>query len=98
TKSGGGAEYFVGGSPGVNITVNLFGGVSRPGIYHLPENTDVLTLLGYGGGSTERAKLEDVIVRRRKGDGYQTFKLDVSDLLTSNDITNPRVSNGDVIF
>ncbi|MGE4233909.1 MAG: SLBB domain-containing protein [Bacteriovoracia bacterium] len=98
SKRGGGSEYFVGGSPGVNIQVNLIGGVRNPGIYHLPENTDLLTLVGYGGGTSEAAVLDDVNIKRKEDGKFHNIGVDMDAILKSPDTPNPALANGDVVY
>lgn len=61
------AEYIFKNSPrDVLITVQLFGSVARPGIYYVPEDTDLMKLLTLSGGVLNSSEMEDIVVR--KGD------------------------------
>lgn len=68
------AEYIFRNSPRDNlITVQLFG-VVRPGIYYVPEDTDLMRILTLAGGVVNTGELDEVIVR--KSDGKAWAKVD----------------------
>ena len=59
------AEYIFKNSPrDVLITVQLFGSVARPGIYYVPEDTDLMKLLTLSGGVLNSSEMEEIIVRK----------------------------------
>ena len=69
------AEYIFRNSPRDNlITVQLFGSVVRPGIYYVPEDTDLMRILTLAGGVVNTGELDEVIVR--KSDGKAWSKVD----------------------
>ena len=81
---GKGAEYISGDYPGaVMMKINLWGSVQRPGIHYVPAKTDLITLLSYSGGPTERAILDEVLIKRNTGGKDAVFEVDVEDILTS---------------
>lgn len=59
------AEYIYRSSPRESlISVQLLGAVTRPGIYYVPANTDLLKLITLAGGSTASGDLSEVLVRK----------------------------------
>ena len=59
------AEYIFKNSPrDVLISVQLFGSVARPGLYYVPEDTDLMKLLTLAGGVNNTTELEEIIVRK----------------------------------
>lgn len=59
------AEYIFRTSPRDSlISVSLFGAVTKPGIYYVPKNTDLLKLLTLAGGATPLGSLDEVVVRK----------------------------------
>lgn len=57
-------EFYVGRELGKPlVTVNLLNGVTTPGVYHIPYDTNLAQLLAYAGGASERADLREVTVR-----------------------------------
>lgn len=47
--------------------VKLLGNVNRPGIYHVPENTDLTTLLAIAGGTSNSADTQNVLISNPTG-------------------------------
>jgi competence protein ComEA len=65
------AEYIFRNSPRDNlITVQLFGSVVRPGIYYVPEDTDLMRILTLAGGVVNTGELDEVIVRKTDGKAW----------------------------
>lgn len=96
--SGRGSEYVAGDYPGaVLMSVNLWGSVQRPGIYHVPVKTDLLTLLSYAGGPSSKAILDDVRIKRRTGPKQKLLEVDVDDLLSSTELPSPTLEANDII-
>lgn len=63
---GHGSEYVSGDhSHPVLMQINLWGGVTKPGIHYVPVDTDLITLLSYAGGPVEGAKLDKVVIKRK---------------------------------
>ena len=61
-------EFFVGKDFGRPlISVNLISGVSKPGVYHVPVDTDMVELIAYAGGTVERAAVDEISIRRQIG-------------------------------
>jgi hypothetical protein len=59
------AEYIFRSSPKESlISVQLLGAVTRPGIYYVPLNTDLLKLLTLAGGSSSNADMSEILVRK----------------------------------
>ncbi len=98
-RGGGGSEFHVGQNTGINVKVTLLGGVRSQGVYHIPESTDMISLIGYAGGGNEFAKLNDITIKRRKGDSYEVLDVSLKNLATSaGSLPTPRLMNGDVVF
>jgi competence protein ComEA len=59
------AEFLFRNSPRDNlITVQVFGSVARPGIYYVPEDTDLMRLLTLAGGVVNSSELDEVVVHK----------------------------------
>jgi competence protein ComEA len=52
------------------ITIQVFGSVARPGIYYVPEDTDLMKLLTLAGGVLNNTELDEVIVRKNDIRGW----------------------------
>lgn len=70
-----GREYFAGvrlGKP--LLTINLISGVTNPGVYHVPVDTDLAQLFSYAGGVKDGFDLENIIIRNASVEGKPTVK------------------------
>lgn len=70
------AEYIFRNSPkDVLISVQLFGSVARPGLYYVPEDTDLLKLLTLSGGTLNSSEMEEIIVHKAEVKSWENLKL-----------------------
>jgi competence protein ComEA len=68
------AEYIFRNSPRDNlITVQIFGSVTRPGIYYVPEDTDLMRILTLAGGVVNTGELDEVVVRKTDGKAWKAI-------------------------
>ncbi|MDG0815480.1 SLBB domain-containing protein [Bdellovibrio svalbardensis] len=56
------------------ITVQLMGAVNKPGIYYVPQNTDLLKLITLAGGSTTAGDVSEVLVRKQEPKSWDEVK------------------------
>lgn len=69
------AEYIFRSSPKESlISVQLLGAVTRPGIYYVPANTDLMKLLTLAGGNSASADLSEVLVRKLEPKTWSEIK------------------------
>lgn len=96
---GRGNEYVSGDYPGaVLMKINLWGAVNRSGIHYIPTKTDLVTLLSYAGGPADRAKLDEVVIKRTLGNGKQTvIEVDVEDILEGGGEKSPVLEANDIV-
>lgn len=92
-------EYAVGKIPGIVLMkINLWGGVRKPGIYHVPVGTDLVSLISYAGGPTQSAQLENTRIRRTVESKDQSIPVDVDDLVKGkNGAVNPDLRVNDIV-
>ena len=92
-------EYAVGKTPGiVMMKINLWGGVRKPGIYHVPIGTDLVSLISYAGGPTANAELQNTRIRRTIENKNNSIPVDVEDLVKGKDsATNPDLKVNDIV-
>lgn len=94
-----GNEFYSGYEPGaVLMKVNLWGAVHKPGIHHVPSKTNLVTLLSYAGGPTQKAILDEVIIKREQGKTSKRIKVDVDQLLDEASHHNIPLEPNDVIM
>ncbi len=85
----------------VRMEINLWGEVSRPGIYVVPEDIDIVALISSAGGPTQNAKLEYVkIIRGYPQEGEpRVINVDVRNYLKTADVSElPELNPGDTVF
>ncbi len=68
----GGAVFYSGNYPGaVLMRVNMIGEVQRPGVHHMPVDTDFNTALSFAGGPTRFADTDQAVIKRRALNGKE---------------------------
>lgn len=93
-----GTEYTSGNQPGtVLMRVNLWGAVLRPGIHNVPIKTDLMTLISYAGGPSDRALLDDVIIKREVGNSRKVLEVDVEELISGTSHHQVELAPNDII-
>lgn len=107
------AEYIFRNSPRDNlITVQIFGSVVRPGMYYVPEDTDLMKLLTLAGGVETTSELDEVVVRKMDGKPWaglkndyvkqrnaNTYVVEVDDLLRKSTNVKPlKMSHDDFVY
>ncbi len=98
-----GASYSIPSSTGVNMAVNIWGMVNKPGQYLIPYSIDIdiVSLLSLAGGPKEGAKLDSVILLREMGDGKepQLMVVDIKKFMETGDRTLlPTIEPNDTII
>ena len=59
--------------------------VKKPGLYIVPDNTDLLTLISSAGGPTENAKLSKIRIIRTTEEGDQVIWVNMKTYLETGD-------------
>lgn len=73
------------GTEQLKIKTYIWGQVKKPGLYIVPDNTDLLTLISSAGGPTENAKLSKVKIVRSTEDGEKVIWIDLKKYLETGD-------------
>lgn len=90
------AEFVLRKYPGEKlIPVRILGGVNRPGVYYLPEGTDLLTAISLSSGLTADADLEKV--HHAKGDKPGSNELTMQEMFRDPK-KNPVLAANDMLF
>lgn len=83
------------------MKVDLWGEVGRPGVYTIPINTSIISLISSAGGPTDYAKLREVkIVRAYPENGEpEIITVSIEQFMNTADATElPSLEPGDVIY
>ena len=92
-----GSEYLLRNYPDEPLlTIQVLGGVTKPGIYHIPKKTDVVTLLSLTGGVFPTADLKNIVLRRHKT--KQIVQVDLDKVIRDTNNMPIKLGNGDVIL
>lgn len=91
------AEYVLRKYPGEKlIPVRLMGGVNRPGVYYLPEGTDLLTAISLSAGLTNDADPGKVHHSKASGQGRVIHHM--GNMLEDPKRNSPVLASNDVVF
>ena len=84
----------------LKILTYIWGLVQRPGLYIVPDDTDVLTLISLAGGPTEDAKLKSIrIVRNTEFGEEQIIIVDMKKYIETGDYDLiPKLMPGDTVI
>lgn len=71
------------------IPINLLGSVGKPGVYHIPKQTDLVRLLSLAGGTRADANLEDISIKRRNGETEKLINVNLRQLVSEKGTGKP---------
>ena len=87
------------GTEQLKIKTYIWGQVRKPGLYIVPDNTDLLTLISSAGGPTENAKLSKVRIVRASAEGEKIIWVDLKKYVESGDEKLiPMLQPGDTVL
>ncbi len=87
------------GTEQLKIKTYIWGQVKKPGLYIVPDNTDLLTLISSAGGPTENAKLSKVKIVRSTEDGEKVIWINLKKYLeTGDENLIPIMKPGDTVI
>lgn len=96
-----GSVYQYPGSGNEQLMINtyIWGQVQNPGLYKIPDNTDLLTLISSAGGPTENAKLSKIKIIRPTEQGEKIIYVNMQEYMkTGNMELIPIMKPGDTVF
>ena len=86
------------GTEQLKIKSYIWGQVRKPGLYIVPDDTDLLTLISSAGGPTENANLKKVRIIRASEDGEKIIFVNLSKYIeTGNEELIPILQPGDTV-
>ncbi|MEA1972738.1 MAG: SLBB domain-containing protein [Candidatus Cloacimonadota bacterium] len=87
------------GSEQLKIYTYIWGQVRKPGMYIVPDNTDLLALISLAGGPNENAKLSKIRIVRPTADGEKIIWIDLKEYLeTGSEKMIPTLKPGDTVI
>ncbi len=89
----------IAGSEQLKIYSYIWGQVLKPGLYIVPDDTDLLALMSLAGGPTEDAKLSQVRIIRPSAEGEKVIFVDLEDYIdTGDESLIPLMKPGDTVI
>lgn len=86
------------GAEQLKIYAYVWGQVRKPGLYIVPDDTDLLTILSLAGGPTETAKLSQIKIIRPTAGKEKVFLVNLKKYMeTGNEKMIPVLKPGDTI-
>jgi protein involved in polysaccharide export with SLBB domain len=84
----------------VGFIVHVYGQVSAPGFYRIPDDTSLQEVFAYAGGLTTYADLGQIRILQRNDEGKQTnSQVNFKQFLKANDLSaNPIVGENSAVF
>lgn len=93
------AEFFsINSDKRMTIKVNFISGVNRPGIHHIPDNTNLMEAVSLAGGISVDADPSNVFVKRKMKDSFETLGYDLTDIVRDKKMGYPDLKNYDTIM
>ena len=87
------------GTEQLKIRTYIWGQVRNPGLYIVPDDTDLLTLISSAGGPTENAKISKIRIIRSTIDGEKVINVDLKEYIeTGQTELIPILKPGDTII
>jgi len=87
------------GTEQLKIRTYIWGQVRNPGLYIVPDNTDLLTLISSAGGPTENAKLSKIRIIRSTSEGDKVIWIDLKEYLDTGEADLiPILKPGDTVI
>jgi len=84
-------EYYMGEENKLEITVNVWGEVTKPGSYRVPDDTDLVELISLAGGPTDYANRKGIKITRSDGDGQALIEVNLLEYLDGESRASPPV-------
>lgn len=73
------------GTEQLKIKTYIWGQVSKPGLYIVPDDTDLLTLISSAGGPTENANLKKIRIIRASSEGEKIIFVNLNEFIENGD-------------
>ena len=78
--------------------IRVLGAVAKPGIHFVPPKTDLVTLISLAGGTTERAQMDEVSIKRTQNGKTVVLHVDLEKLVEEVDTVSPEMVSNDTVL
>lgn len=79
------------------MNVQIWGQVKNPGLYSLPEESDIATLLSLAGGPTEHADLSAIKIMRKGTERDSLFRINLKQAMLGGEKEKTLLQPGDIV-
>ena len=80
------------------ISIRVLGSISKAGLYHIPKDMQLTTLLSLAGGTTENADLESVFISNEKRSESRAQRFNLEDALENGHVDLYQLQSNDVVY
>ncbi|MCR9204481.1 MAG: SLBB domain-containing protein [Halobacteriovoraceae bacterium] len=80
------------------MTIKLLGAVRKSGLYHVPKEMDLATLLSLAGGTTSDANLNSVLIGQKRNKTQKSLEVNVEEKLEQGNINIYDLRPDDVVL
>lgn len=97
TPESAGHYIYLGEGDELLMNVQIWGQVKNPGLYSLPEGSDIATLLSLAGGPTEHADLSGIKIIRKGDDADSLFAINLKKAMLGGEKEKTMLMPGDIV-
>ncbi len=97
TPQSAGHYVYLGEGDELLMNVQIWGQVKNPGLYSLPEESDIATLVSLAGGPTEHADLSGIKILRKGMDGDSLFSVNLKKAMLAGEQEKTELKPGDIV-
>jgi hypothetical protein len=97
TTQSAGHYIYLGEGDELLMNVQIWGHVKNPGLYSLPEQSDIATLLSLAGGPTEHADLSGIKVIRKGEEADSLFRINLKKAMLGGEKERTMLKPGDIV-
>lgn len=80
------------------VSIRLLGSVQKAGLYHVPKNMNVATLLTLAGGTTRDADLRKITISNESRQDMRAFRIDLEKSIQSGLGDGHQLQPNDLVF
>ncbi len=88
--------YFRQDKDDVLIPVFVLGEVGKPGLYHVPLKSDLVTLLSIAGGLSENADHDSILLRDHRKKDHERLRME--DLVRDSNLKNRQFLGNEILY
>jgi protein involved in polysaccharide export with SLBB domain len=97
TTQSAGHYIYLGEGDELLMNVQIWGQVKNPGLYSLPEESDIATLLSLAGGPTEHADLSGIKIMRKGSEKDSLFTINLKKAMLGGEKEKTMLMPGDIV-